>query len=61
MALARKVLWVVWYDRNPESFKQHVIASGCDTVCIRTWSDQLKDSIAMFHAMQPRVTVWAWR
>ena len=61
MPLKRKVLWVVWYDRDPESFKQHVIASGCDTVCIRTWSDQLKSAISMFHGLQPRITVWAWR
>jgi hypothetical protein len=59
MPFARKVLWIVDFDANPNLFLGYIKKSGCDTVCIRTWSNKLVDAIPTFHA--DGKTVWAWR
>lgn len=59
MPFARKVLWIVNFDANPNLFYGYVKSSGCDTVCIRTWSNQLAGAITTFHNMGK--SVWAWR
>src|SRR5207237_2552711 len=59
MPFARKVLWIVDYDSNPNLFADYARNSGCDTLCIRTWSDRLQAAIPVLH--HAGKTVWAWR
>ena len=60
MAFARKILWVVNFDANPNLFYEYVRNSGCDTVCVRTLSTQLKGAISTFHNMGKNVWAWRW-
>jgi hypothetical protein len=59
MPFARKVLWIVDFDSNPNLFYGYLKSSGCNTACIRTRSSLLKPSIATFH--QIGIKVWGWR
>jgi hypothetical protein len=62
MTITKKVLWIVSMD-NPadeKRFSQHVGAAGIDTVCIRTDSPMLPDTIGRFHALGKKVWAWRW-
>jgi hypothetical protein len=61
MPFARKVLWIVSMDSaaDEKAFKDHVLAAGVDTVCIRTSTKRLPGAIDRFHQLGK--AVWAWR
>jgi hypothetical protein len=59
MPFARKVLWIVDFDANPNLFYGYAKDSGCDTVCVRTKSKTLEAAIPAFVGMGK--SVWAWR
>jgi hypothetical protein len=62
MSLARKVLWIVNMntDGTETMFAKHALACGANTVCIRTSSKRLPDTIGRFKKLGMTVYAWRW-
>ncbi|WP_027168320.1 hypothetical protein [Mesorhizobium sp. WSM3224] len=62
MALSRKVLWIVNMDTLAieNQFGQHARAAGINTLCIRTSTNRLPESIAALSSQGFDVYAWRW-
>jgi hypothetical protein len=62
MALTRKVLWIVNMntDASETTFAKYALASGANTVCIRTISKRVLGAIARFKDLGMSVYAWPW-
>src|SRR5580765_6706094 len=62
MPISRKIFWTVHMDTAAQetAFIQHAKAAGADTVCVRTSSNRLPNSIAALKAKGFKVYAWRW-